>query len=54
MSNVQVDFFSKIKDHIPEFENLAQCVADALQISQNEAYKAVIIPFHLPILKLLI
>jgi hypothetical protein len=41
MSKVQVDFFAKIKDHIPEFENLAQCVADALQISQNEAYKKI-------------
>jgi hypothetical protein len=39
MSKIQTEFFSKIKEHIPEFENLAQCVSEALCISQNEAYK---------------
>jgi hypothetical protein len=41
MSKIQIEFFSKIREHIPEFENLAQCVADALNISQNEAYKKI-------------
>ena len=41
MSRIQTEFFSKIKEHVPEFENLAQCVAEALSISQNEAYKKI-------------
>ncbi len=41
MSKIQTDFFNKIKSHIPEYENLAQSVADALNVSQNEAYKKI-------------
>jgi hypothetical protein len=41
MSSSQIDFFIKIKDRLPVFENMAQSVADALGISQNEAYKKI-------------
>ncbi|SER36812.1 helix-turn-helix domain-containing protein [Pedobacter rhizosphaerae] len=37
----QIDFFNSIKSTIPDYQNLAQTVAEVLTISTNEAYKKI-------------
>jgi hypothetical protein len=37
----QIDFFNNIKSSIPDYQNLAQTVAEVLAISTNEAYKKI-------------
>ena len=39
MSNQQTVFFDSIRSAIPDYQNLALSVAEALGISTNEAYK---------------
>lgn len=41
MSDFQVSFFERLKTALPDYQNLAQSVADALNISMNEAYKKI-------------
>lgn len=41
MNKEQVDFFQSISEMLPDHQNLAQNVADALVISTNEAYKKI-------------
>lgn len=41
MSDFQVSFFERLKAAIPDYQNLAQSVAEALSISMNEAYKKI-------------
>lgn len=39
MNKQQVKFFEAIKTALPEYQNLAQSIAEVLEISTNEAYK---------------
>ncbi|WP_421941031.1 helix-turn-helix domain-containing protein [Pedobacter sp.] len=39
--NQQIDFFNRIKSVIPDYQNLAQTVAEVLEVSTNEAYKKI-------------
>lgn len=41
MQNLQVTFFNAIKSALPDYQNLAQSVAEVLAISINEAYKKI-------------
>lgn len=41
MTNQQVLFFETIKSSLPEYQNLAQSIAEVLNISINEAYKKI-------------
>ncbi|WP_199138986.1 hypothetical protein [Pedobacter sp. ASV12] len=41
MPDFQVSFFERLRAAIPDYQNLAQSVADALNISMNEAYKKI-------------
>lgn len=41
MQNLQVTFFNDIKSAMPDYQNLAQSVAEVLAISINEAYKKI-------------
>ncbi|TDQ06215.1 hypothetical protein [Pedobacter metabolipauper] len=41
MNQEQVKFFEAISGALPEYQNLAQSVADVLDISANEAYKKI-------------
>ena len=41
MDQEQIDFFQSINATLPEYQNLAQNIADVLGISTNEAYKKI-------------
>lgn len=41
MNEQQINFFQSINAALPEYQNLAQSVADVLSISTNEAYKKI-------------
>lgn len=41
MINHQAQFFASIKSSLPDYQNLALSIAEALQISTNEAYKKI-------------
>ncbi len=41
MQNLQIDFFNALKSALPDYQNLAQSVAEVLSISINEAYKKI-------------
>ena len=39
--NEQINFFERIKQTLPDYQNLAQSVAEILEVSTNEAYKKI-------------
>ena len=41
MTYSQSDFFNLIKSTVPNYHNVAQSIADVLEISINEAYKKI-------------
>jgi len=41
MIDLQVSFFDRIKSALPDYQNLAQSIAEVLKISVNEAYKKI-------------
>ena len=41
MANQQELFFESIKSALPEYQNLAQSIAEVLEVSTNEAYKKI-------------
>ncbi|MBB2146419.1 hypothetical protein GM921_13035 [Pedobacter sp. LMG 31464] len=41
MLNPQTEFFARIKSALPEYQNMAQSIAECLAISVNEAYKKI-------------